>query len=197
MKYDSTFSRKGILSIFGRLDRINRKLKRELMLSFSDVVLDIGCDKGDLVSFLRPFCKKIIGIDINKEVIERSKNKDLMVMDARKTNFPDNYFTKIVSSMTIEHIPDLKKTFEEIDRIIKPQGLVVLHYPWELFRGMGTMRNAWIFYKNPFRGHLLHVNKLNHKKIEKLIKGTNLEIIKREMFFDPQPGYITVLKKKT
>ena len=137
MKYDSTFSRKGILSIFGRLDRINRKLKRELMLSFSDVVLDIGCDKGDLVSFLRPFCKKIIGIDINKEVIERSKNKDLMVMDARKTNFSDNYFTKIVSSMTIEHIPDLKKTFEEIDRIIKPQGLVVLHYPWELFRGMG------------------------------------------------------------
>lgn len=196
MKYDLKFSERGICNAFGRLKRINKKLKQELKLTSNDVVLDIGCDKGDLVSYLRPFCKEVVGIDINEEAIRNSNVQNLKMMDARETDFPNYYFTRIVSSMTIEHIPNIKKFFKEIDRILKPGGLVVLHYPWELFRGMGTMRNSWIFYRNPFKGYKIHINKLNHKKISNLIKGTNLKIIKKKFFFDPQPGYITILIKR-
>lgn len=195
MKYDLKFTQFGICNAFGRIERIMKRLKKELKLTMDDAVLDIGCDKGDMVAFLRPHCKKIVGIDINKDAINNSKIPNLKVLDARETNFPNNYFTKIISIHTIEHIPNLKKLFREIDRILKPNGLVVLHYPWELFKGMGTMRNAWIFYKNPFKGYKIHINKLNHKKIGILIKGTNLKIIKKMFFFDPQLGYITVLKK--
>ena len=196
MKYNLEFSRKGISNVFGRLDRINRKLKKELLLSPDDIVLNIGCDIGGFVNYLHPFCKKIFGIDINMDAITRSQNNDLVIMDARRLAFPNAYFTKIVTSMTIEHISNLRKVFEEINRVLKPEGFVVLHYPWELFRGAGTMRNAWIFYKNPFKGYLLHVNKLSHKKIERLIIETDLEVFKKKMFFDPQLGYITILRKR-
>jgi len=36
MKYDFQFSRKGIYNAFGRIDRINKKLKKELILSSND-----------------------------------------------------------------------------------------------------------------------------------------------------------------
>lgn len=196
MRYDLKFSRSGIWNAFGRIKRINEKLKQELQLKHSDIVLDIGCDKGDLVSFLQPFCRKIIGIDVNEGAVKNSQVTDLKFMDARETNFPENFFTKIVSCYTIEHIPNLQKLFEEIDSILKPGGLVVLYYPWELFRGMGTMRNAWIFYRNPFKGYKIHLNKLNHNKIKHLIKGTNLKIFKKKFYFDAQPAYITILIKK-
>lgn len=195
MKYDAQFSEIGINDAFGRLGRIRTMLKKELTLTKDDIVLDVGCDKGDLVSFLRPHCQEMIGIDINKDAINESSIPNLTVVDARETDFPDNYFTKIVSSHTVEHVPNLIKLFREIDRITKPHGLIVLYYPWELFKGMGTMRNAWKFYRNPFKGYKIHINKLSHNKIGKLIQGTNLKIIKRKFFFDPQPGYITILRK--
>ena len=195
MKYDLNFSKNGISNFFNRIDRINKRLINELKPTKTDIILDIGCDKGILVSCLKNYCPDIIGIDINKEAIENSNMKELITMDARKIEFSDNYFTKIVSSMTIEHIPNLKYVFKEIDRVLKPGGLVILHYPWELFKGMCALRNALIFYKNPFKCCKIHVNKLNHKKIERLIRNTKMKIIKKTFIFDPQPGYITILKK--
>ncbi len=148
MKYNFKFSQLGINDAFGRIERIRERLKKELELKIDDIVLDIGCDKGELVEFLRPHCEEVVGIDINKDAISNSKISGLMVADARKTSFLDGRFTKIVSSHTIEHIPNIRELFREIDRILRTDGLVILYYPWEIFRGMGTMRNAWIFYKN-------------------------------------------------
>lgn len=195
MKYNAQFSSCGIWNGFGRLGRIRKRLKEELHLTKDDIVLDIGCDKGDLVQYLLPHCKSVFGIDVNREAIHDSTVPNLIIGDARRTDFPNGYFTKIVSSHTIEHISDLPSLFREIDRIIKPGGLIVLYYPWELFRGMGTMRNSWIFYRNPLKGYKIHINKLNHNNIRQFIEGTHLKIIKRKFFFDPQPGYITIVTK--
>ena len=195
VKYDLRFSQLGISNTFGRLKRINERLRRELQLTPHDVLLDIGCNAGDLVSYLHPVCRQVTGIDINEEAIRHSKVAGLYVMDARHTWFPEAYFTKIVSSHTIEHIPNLEALFQEIDRILRPGGVVVLLYPWELWRGMATMRNAWIFFRNPFKGYKFHVNRLNHRKIARLISETRLKIWRKTMHFDPWPGYITTLMK--
>ncbi|UCH78303.1 MAG: methyltransferase domain-containing protein [Candidatus Coatesbacteria bacterium] len=198
-RYDSAVYRcdiPGVWGTSGRRERINNKLREELRLTLDDVVLDVGCFDGDLVSYLRPFCRRTVGIDVNAEVIRASAVEGLHVMDARKTDFPDGYFTKIVSSHTVEHVTDLPALFREIDRILQPGGEVVLYYPCELWRGMGTMRNAWFFYRNPLKGYKIHVNWLSHRRIAELIRGTALEVCRRRFYFDPQPGYLTVLKKR-
>jgi MoaA/NifB/PqqE/SkfB family radical SAM enzyme/SAM-dependent methyltransferase len=173
-----------------------RRLRRELKPAPDDVVLDVGCNFGALVSYLRPFCGEVVGIDVNAEAVRSSAVEGLRVMDGRQTDFPDGYFTKIVSSHTIEHITDLPALFREIDRILKPGGEVVLYYPCELWRGMGTMRNAWFSYRNPLMGYKIHVNWLSHRRVAGLIRGTDLEIFRKRFYFDPQPGYVTVLKKR-
>lgn len=198
-RYDSAVYRcdvPGVWEPFGRREKIKRKLREELRLSPDDVVLDVGCFDGELVSYLRPFCRKVVGIDVNAEVVRSSAVEGLLVMDGRKTDFPDDYFTKVVSSHTIEHVTDLPALFRELERILRPGGEVVLYYPCELWRGMGTMRNAWFFYRNPFMGYRIHVNWLSHRRVAELIRGTGLEVYRKRFYFDPQPGYLTVLKKR-
>lgn len=195
MIYNKDFSKRGIANTFGRLARIRKKLTSELRLTPDDIVLDVGCDKGDLVAYMRPHCREVFGVDINEETIRDSNVPKLKVADARETDFPDEFFTKIVSSHTVEHVTDLPRLFRELDRILKPGGLVVLYYPWEPIRGIGTIGNAWKFLGNPFLGHKIHVNRLSHRKIGKLIQGTRLKILKKKLFFDPQPGQITILTK--
>jgi len=195
MIYNKDFSKRGIADTFGRLARIRKKLVRELRLTPEDIVLDVGCDKGDLVAYAQQHCGEAFGVDINEETIHDSNTPNLKVADARKTDFPNEFFTKIVSSHTIEHITELPMLFKEMDRILKPGGLIVLHYPWEPIRGIGTIGNAWKFLGNPFLVHKIHVNRLSHRKIGKLIKGTRLKILKKKFFFDPQPGQITILTK--
>ena len=196
MRYDLDFSRGGIWNGFGRLGRIRRKLKRELRLGPDDVVLDVGCNRGDLVAFLRPVCRRVVGIDVNEQAVHSADVDDLRLMSILETDFPDDSFTRIVSSHTIEHIRDLRGAFAEMSRILRPGGVVVLHYPWEIFRGMGTMRNAYRLFGDPFKGYRLHLHRLCHGKIRSLIRGTRLRIVGEKFFWDPQPGYITVLTKK-
>ncbi len=199
VRYDSAVFRcdmSGVWEPFGRRERVRNKLKEELRLTPNDVVLDVGCYRGELVSYLRPFCRKVVGIDVNAEVVRASAVEGLRVMDGRKTDFPDEYFTKVVSSHTIEHVTDLPALFRELERILRPGGEVVLYYPCELWRGMGTMRNAWFFYRNPLMGYKIHVNWLSHRRVAELIQGTDLEISRKSFYFDPQPGYVTVLTKR-
>jgi MoaA/NifB/PqqE/SkfB family radical SAM enzyme/SAM-dependent methyltransferase len=173
----------------------HRRLARELKPATDDVILDVGCNFGALVSYLRPHCRKIVGIDVNAEAVRSSGVEGLLVMDGRETDFPDGHFTKIVSSHTIEHVADLRALFREMERILRPGGEVVLYYPCELWRGMGTMRNAWFDYRNPFMGYRIHVNWLSHRRVAELVRGTGLEIFRKRFYFDPQPGYVTVLRK--
>jgi MoaA/NifB/PqqE/SkfB family radical SAM enzyme/SAM-dependent methyltransferase len=199
LRYDSAVFRcdvPGVWEPFGRRERVKSKLKEELRLSSDDVVLDVGCFDGELVSYLRPFCREVVGIDVNAEVVRASAVEGLRVMDGRDTEFPDAYFTKVVSSHTIEHVTDLPALFRELGRILRPGGEVVLYYPCELWRGMGTMRNAWFFYRNPLMGYKIHVNRLSHRRVAELISGTDLEVSRKSFYFDPQPGYLTVLRKR-
>ena len=165
-----------------------------LKIKPNDIILEVGCDKGYFVKFLQQITNAF-GIDLNKEVISLADCNNLFVRDATNTRFPDNYFTKIYSFHTIEHIPDLRKFFNEIDRILKKNGIVVLAYPCEIFRGMCSLRQALKVYKNPFIARKLHIHKLNPKKIKKYLKGTSLKHIKSELLFALLPQYLTVLKK--
>jgi len=183
---------KGKPELFIRRKLHNLKILELLNPQKKDRILDIGCGDGALVKFLRSFSDFVIGIDINKDLIENSNIQGLKAMPAEKLEFENNFFDKIVSAHTIEHILDLKKTFSEIKRVLKKNGICVLIYPLEIFKGSNIILHAWLVYGNPFLASKLHTHKLNNQKVKNF---TDLKILKKGIFFGPFPTYYTVLKK--
>jgi SAM-dependent methyltransferase len=83
----------------------------------NELVADIGCSKGKLAG--------TIGVDIMPH-----KGVDILT-DLNQTPWPikDNSLVLIFFNNIIEHLHKVIKTMEEIHRILKPNGLVVIRTP--------------------------------------------------------------------
>ena len=100
----------------------------------NDLVLDIGCNTGYLTFEIAHLTNcKIIGIDINKNMIRqanRIKSKDsfskkiyFKLMDARKLKFKDKSINKVVCGGSLAFIDKKEIALKEIYRVLKPWGL--------------------------------------------------------------------------
>lgn len=105
-------------------------------------LLDLGSSTGIMDNVLAGTFKQVVGIDIDKEAIKfakknfKEKNLAFKVDDAMKLSFPDNSFNVVVCAHTYEHVPDQKKLFSEIYRVLRPGGVCYLAaqnrlFPWE------------------------------------------------------------------
>lgn len=106
-----------------------RKLQYPIILkmlrpSQGELILDIGCGRGDLV------CKiakksKCIGIDLvegKRKNIERTKNAEFRVADAGYLPFENNYFDKVVLSSVLQMVGDNRRVLQESHRVLKHNG---------------------------------------------------------------------------
>lgn len=161
-----------------------------------DRILEIGCNRGEMVKEVKKYSKNVIGIDISTEAVGHAVTSDIINMDGTDISFPSNYFDKIYSSHTIEHVPDLNKFIKESDRILKPGGKLLLLYPIEIFRGSGTLLAALVIYRSFLMARRLHLHKITPGKIKKLIAITSLRHLKSGIRFIPYPSYFSLLEKK-
>lgn len=185
-------SEKGISSLFFKKRLHDLKSIQLLNPQKKERILEIGCNSGELVKAIRNYSDSVIGIDVNQAVIKNSPVKGLQVMSAEKLEFKDGSFDKVISVHTLEHVPNLKKALKEIERVLKKEGLCVLIYPFEIFRGSGCLFSALFKYGNPFMAWQLHLHKITPQKISHL---SNLTIIQKGIFWGPFPTHYTVLKK--
>jgi len=98
-------------------------------------ILDIGCGSGELTNELSKKAKLVVGVDFSQEWIDycRGKytNKNLNFIKAKASNlrsFKNDYFDIVVMNMVLPNIEtagDVKKTFEEIGRVIKKSGVFI------------------------------------------------------------------------
>lgn len=160
-----------------------------------EAILEIGCGRGFLVKEVQAISPLTTGIDINREAVKNGLTNNLQVMNAECLDFQSNSFDKIYSFHTVEHIPNIKMAFEEMERILKPGGLVLLAYPAEPIRGLFALGAATILLKNPFKGRAVHLHKLSPSAIQFLVKGSTLQCLKSWSSFDPLPQYLTLLQK--
>lgn len=103
-------------------------------------VLDIGCGKGSLSLYLASRGAHVTGLDITKGMIARCrKRSDLVkldahfiVGDAELLPFGDCFFDRVVGQRTIHHLQNLDRFFEEVYRVLMPNGRAVFVEPQKL-----------------------------------------------------------------
>lgn len=104
-------------------------------------ILDVGCGAGKLSFLFNEYTKggaEIVGGDFSEELLDkaRAKNKevgasiDFQFLDFNKPfKFADNTFDLCTSAFAIYYASDLKFTFGEAHRVLKPGGRLFVSGP--------------------------------------------------------------------
>lgn len=101
-------------------------------------VLDVGCGIGGTTRYLADKYgpgTEVTGITLSPNQVARAQelaaakglsNTNFQVMDALDMSFPDNSFDVVWACESGEHMPDKKKYVEEMARVLKPGGKLVV-----------------------------------------------------------------------
>lgn len=124
------------------LMRVRRMIVRDTLSRYIDrkpktiKVLDFGCGSGIFVEELANARYHSYGVDISEEAVKFGKlqgRKNLEVLDSHKVNFPDNTFDAVVTLDVLEHLEDEEWALKEMERILKPGGVLVVMVPAYMF----------------------------------------------------------------
>jgi 2-polyprenyl-3-methyl-5-hydroxy-6-metoxy-1,4-benzoquinol methylase len=95
-------------------------------------VLDLGCGTGIFLDLIKNKCKSVEGMEISTKVaqIGRQRGYKITLGDVHQV-FPykDNSFNIITAGEIIEHIYDTDFFLNEIKRILKPNGFLIISTP--------------------------------------------------------------------
>jgi len=136
------------------------------------VALDIASGEGYGSNLLASVALKITGVDLSQEAIEharaeyRKDNLDFIQGSVLDIPLPDHSIDLVVSFETIEHLEDHETMMTEIQRVLKPDGLLIISSP---------ERDNYdkVDPDNPY-----HVKELSGKEFKNLVSGffTNVKM---------------------
>ena len=104
------------------------------------IILDYGCGRGETsLKCLANGAKKVFGIDISPVYIKNAREKAIEAgypedrylfqeMDAHTLQFPDDFFDLITGKGILHHL-NVQIALDEIYRVLKPEGRVILQEP--------------------------------------------------------------------
>ncbi len=99
-------------------------------------VLDIACGAGYGSALLARHAARVTGADLSQPAIDHARaryasvpNLEFRQADCAALPFPDASFDAVVSFETLEHIAAQEAFFDEVRRVLRPAGLVVLSCP--------------------------------------------------------------------
>jgi len=153
------------------------------------MLLDIGAGTGDFLQEAHNQNWKITGIEPNDKAKTIALSKG--VSFAESLEALDNHsFDVITMWHVLEHVPDLEKQIQELKRLLKPNGTIIIAVPNYKSFDAQHYGKFWAAYDVP--RHLWHFSKTS---IAKLFERENMQLVKvLPMIFDS--FYVSLLSEK-
>src|SRR3972149_5236107 len=100
--------------------------------------LEVGCGLGYFSEKAASLGAIVTGIDIGGKLVEKSKQRipsgKFLVASASKLPFKDESFDIVLCTEVIEHVDDQSQAIEEMFRVIKEGGILVITSPNRFFK---------------------------------------------------------------
>jgi SAM-dependent methyltransferase len=165
-------------------------------------VLENGCGIGLYITHLSPSGGVIIGseFDIDRAVEARSRADHILGAAGEYLPFPERSFDLILSNEVIEHVQDDRLTIQEMVRVLRPGGRIVLFCPnrWYPFETHGIYWRGEYHFGNKFLVNYLpvpwrnkiapHVRVYTRKGLNELFYGLPIKFIKRTVIYGGYDG---------
>jgi len=114
-------------------ETVQARIAYRWLPDFVDTILEIGCSSGYFSNKLSSRAKNVYGLDINQEHIMIAQktypNIKFLAQDAEILPYHEKMFDAVVILEVYEHVKDQKKLINEINRILKPGGVLILSTP--------------------------------------------------------------------
>lgn len=156
----------------------------------SESVLDVGCGSSRILSSDEP----MVGLDIQLHKLRyaRRYGKPLVHGSIFSLPFQDESFDCVVCSEVIEHVPAEEQVFDELSRVLKPGGRLVLgtpDYDRRLWRVL-----EWLYARAAPGGyadeHITHYSRAN---LQRYLEGRGFSVESLDYVFGAE--MIFTLKK--
>ena len=115
-------------------DNIEKQIIARLIKNISaGSLLELGCGTGHWTKFFSQQGFQVTATDISEEMLKIAhskniKNATFQKADAAELPFPDQSFSLIASITMLEFVDDVESVLNEINRLLKSGGCLVLGY---------------------------------------------------------------------
>lgn len=178
--YSHQENKKGFIPrLYENVKKVNLKHKYELATKglTTGKLLDIGCGVGDFLHTAEAHGWQCTGVEPSEEAkaIARQRTQAKLLSSEDQEQLPDASFDVITMWHVLEHVDDLRWQVTQLQRLIKPNGRIVIALPnYKSYDGQ-FYKEHWAAYDVP--RHLSHFNRTT---IAKILKTNDLKLIKTD-----------------
>ncbi len=101
------------------------KFYKKYSLKLGGNLIDIGCGNKPYKNLFE-HCKSYVGLEIESE----NKNSSDFTYDGKNFPFEDETFDSAICSEVLEHVFEPNQFLQEINRVLKKKGLIILTLPF-------------------------------------------------------------------
>ena len=188
-------TKKGFINSAYQLVRKYTLIKKLQLISHyhkTGKILDIGCGTGEFLKLFKDAKWQTAGIEPDPDALKMAvKNYDLDIkQEVEIKNLETASFDIITMWHVLEHVPKLNERIEDLKRLIKPNGIIVIAVPNCTSLDAKIYKEHWAAYDLP--RHLYH---FSPKDIDTIFKNHDLKVFRvLPMIFDS--FYVSMLSEK-